>query len=296
MGAQQIQSIAVVGATGFLAVPVVKALVEAGYAVRGLIRDEAKAKKLLPDAVELVAVDLQKPETLEAGLRGQDAVYVNLTTETDRLDLPWYQEREGVRAVVDAAQKNELRHIYKIGGAWPKEIKVVSAIIPREGNRAIHDSGIPYTIFDPTMFFDNFERQVKAESLQWVGPTRGSKFWWVAADDYAAQVVAAVNDPRANNRHYVVQGPELLTAQDAFDRFKAVYNPKLKVKALPLFVAKLLGFFNAEMAFVAHLYDGFNQFNEEEFNAKDTWDDLGKPQITAEEYGRRLKEKKSSLA
>ena len=279
-----------------MAVPVVKALVEAGYTVRGLIRDEAKAKKLLPDALELVAADLHKPETLEAGLQGQDAVYLNLTTETNRLDLPWYQEREGVRTVVEAAQKNELRHIYKIGGAWPKEIKVTSAIIPRGGNCAIHGSGIPYTILDPTMFFETLERQIKADSLQWIGPTTGSKFWWVAVDDYAAQVVAAVNDPRANNRHYVVQGPELLTVQHAVDRFKAVYNPKLKIKTLPLFVAKLLGFLNAEIAFLAHIYGGFNQFNDEEFNAKDTWDDLGKPQITAEEFGRRLKKKESSLA
>lgn len=169
-----IRHIAVVGATGKLAIPVVEAMVKEGYAVRALVRDEAKAKKVLPVSVEVVLADLRRPETVARALQGQDAVYINLSTLTERLDLPFYEEREGVSVVAEAAKENGLQHIYKIGAAndHPDRARPGTSLTTPEsiraaGNRYIEEGGIPYTIFDPTMFMENIEHQLTEDNTKW---------------------------------------------------------------------------------------------------------------------------------
>src|ERR1700741_4239613 len=66
--------IAVVGATGHQGAGVVRALQASGqFKVRGLTRDPAKHPKL---ADEVVAADLDRPETLTAAFAGAYGVFV----------------------------------------------------------------------------------------------------------------------------------------------------------------------------------------------------------------------------
>lgn len=53
--------VTVTGATGFLGVHLVRALLEKGVEVQVLVRNPERAKKLLPDSVEFVTCDLEKP-------------------------------------------------------------------------------------------------------------------------------------------------------------------------------------------------------------------------------------------
>lgn len=293
---QRVQTIAVIGATGKLAIPVVRQLVESGFDVTAVVRSLERGRTLLPPQVRLVAGDLRNPASINAGLRGADAVYINLATETDRLDLPFYEEREGVRTIVDAAKRNGLAHIYKIGagGAYPDTIaslrrQVVPNIIRLEGQRFIEESGISYTIFDPTMFMDNIPHQIKGNTIRWIGNAPIQNYW-ISSADYARQVRNAINNPRAVNRHYAIQGPELLTAQEVFARFCRVYNPKLTVQSFPVWLVKGIGLFNPKMRFMGHMFDFFGQTEVEVFRAQDTWADLGKPVVTIDDYAQALKQ------
>ena len=54
----EIKSIAFIGATGRLALPVIKVLAENGFAIRAIVRNVEKAKQLLPSNVEIVLVIL----------------------------------------------------------------------------------------------------------------------------------------------------------------------------------------------------------------------------------------------
>ncbi|KAI9749475.1 MAG: hypothetical protein M1815_002468 [Lichina confinis] len=294
-----IRHIAVVGATGKLAIPVIEAMVKNGYAVRALVRDEAKAKKMLPVSVEVVPADLRRPESVARALQGQDAVYINLSTLTERLDLPFYEEREGVSVIVEAAKENGLRHIYKIGAANDQARPGTSLTTPESirvaGNRFIEEGGIPYTIFEPTMFMENVEHQLTEDNMKWrwIGdPTRG-RFLWIGADDYAQQVMRAIGNPRADNRHYLMQGPEPLTAQEVFDRFRPIFNPDLKLETAPLYITKMLGWFNPTMRYLSHIFEAFGRINETA-GSRDAWEELGRPTVTVEEFARRLKEKRGN--
>ena len=74
-----IKKIAVVGATGMLGIPVSIALMEAGFEVTALARNVEQARRVLPAAIRVVAADLRDEESLRAGLRGQDGLYLSLS-------------------------------------------------------------------------------------------------------------------------------------------------------------------------------------------------------------------------
>src|SRR4051794_12949253 len=66
-------SVLVVGATGGIGLRVVAIAQQHGLDVRALVRDPARAERLLPDA-DLVPGDLEKPGTLTAAVSGVDAI------------------------------------------------------------------------------------------------------------------------------------------------------------------------------------------------------------------------------
>jgi uncharacterized protein YbjT (DUF2867 family) len=295
-----IQSIAIIGGTGKLGVPVVQLLAENGFKIRAIVRDIDKAKRLLTQNIEIVLGDLNNPQTIEDGLKNMDAVYINLSTETTRLDLPFYEEREGVETIVKAAKKNNLQHIFKIGalGAYPKATHItVEMPVPNkiriEGQKFIEQSGINYTIFDPTMFMDNIPNQIKGNTIEWVG-NAPTIFYWIAADDYAKQVLKAINNPKAINKHYAIQGQMGMTPQEVFKLFIENYDTLLKVKSFPLWIVKAIGLFSPKMKFLGHMFSYFDQ-TPDPFYAEETWEELGKPTIMIQEFALQLKTDKKKL-
>ena len=68
------KKVLVAGATGQTGRLIVSKLLASGYEVRALVRDEAKARQLLGDKVEIVQGDIKDPATLAAAFAGTDAV------------------------------------------------------------------------------------------------------------------------------------------------------------------------------------------------------------------------------
>ncbi|MEN9563423.1 MAG: hypothetical protein RIR73_1667 [Chloroflexota bacterium] len=83
--------IAVAGSTGILGRTVIPLLQQQGDEVRALARSAEKAKKLLPQAVEIVECDLLSPnihETIEANIHGCEAVLHLATAIPKNFALP----------------------------------------------------------------------------------------------------------------------------------------------------------------------------------------------------------------
>jgi uncharacterized protein YbjT (DUF2867 family) len=209
------------------------------------------------------------------------------------LGLPFYEEREGVRNVVEGAKKNNVKYIAKIGalGAYPKAESNIKNIIPNiiriEGHKFIEDSGINFTIFDPSFFMDSLPWTIRNGALQWIGKGKG-KFFWISSYDYASQVLRAFNNPKAINRHYAIQGPEALDPFEAMERFAKAYDPNLKIQSAPLWIIRGIGVFNPKMRFLAHMFAYFEKTNDL-FFAEETWQDLGKPNDKIEDFARKLR-------
>lgn len=292
---KSIKKIAVIGATGRLGMPVVQELATA-FQVRAIVRSPEKAKTLLPSSVEIVKGDLRDIASLRAGLVGVDAIYLSLATETVELHLPFYEEREGISNLLLAIQGMDIQYLAKIGalGAYPPALEhidrnMVPNLIRMEGHKLIASSGIPHTFFAPTHFMELLPNMIDKRSLQWIGNTN-VRIYWISADDYARQVKMAFMNPEKVPQHCAVQGPELLSVNQAMKQFVRYYDPSLKIRVAPLWVIKAIGLLNKRMKFVAHLFEYFGN-HEDPFYSSQTWQLLGEPKTTLKNFSEKLRRK-----
>ena len=289
-----IKRIAIIGATGRLGAPVAIALAK-HFQVRAIVRSPDKAKAMLPHDVEVFQADLRDITRLRIALNDIDAIYLNLATDTVDLNLPFYEEREGIRNLISAIEGLDIQYIAKIGalGAYPPAVEhikknMIPNLIRMEGHQLIADSGIPHTFFAPTHFMELLVLMIDKRFLQWIGNTK-VKIYWISVGDYAQQVVNAFMHPENRVEHCPVQGPEALSVRQAMEQFVEHYDPTLKIRVAPLWVMKIIGFFNVKMRFVAHLFEYFGN-HEDPFYAARTWQDLGRPTTTLEEFARSLRQ------
>jgi uncharacterized protein YbjT (DUF2867 family) len=151
----------VIGATGQQGGAAARALLERGWAVRALVRDENKpAARLLREAgADLVAGNLDDPGSLQAAMGSVCAVFLALNMMTGPRVTPEgvaAEERHG-KAVADLASETGAGHLVysSIGGADQH------TGIPHLESKAhieehIRALGLPATILRPVSFMDNF--------------------------------------------------------------------------------------------------------------------------------------------
>ncbi|MFW5760755.1 MAG: SDR family oxidoreductase, partial [Cyclobacteriaceae bacterium] len=225
------KTIALFGATGMLALPVVKSFLQSGFKVRALVRDVAKAEKLFQQKIELYRGSLNSTIDIENVIKGCDAVYCNLSVNPDSTISDFQPEREGLDNLLSVAK------IMKVS-----QFGYISSLVQRyEGMNNFHwwvfkiknqaiakikNSGVPYTIFYPSTFMENWSvgQYRNGDKLLLVGK---SKFpmWYIAGEDYGRQVAEAFKKEECLNAEYDIQGPEALTQSQAASKF-AKSSPK----------------------------------------------------------------------
>lgn len=288
------KTIAVFGATGMLALPVVKSFLQKGYKVKTLVRDVPKAQSLYQNAIELYQGSLQSIIDIEKVVDGSDAIYCNLSVNPESTIVDFQPEREGLENLISVAKVMNVGRFGYLSSLvqryqgmndfhwWVFDIK-------NQAVTKIKDSGVPYTIFYPSTFMENWSvgQYRDGERLLIAGK---SKFpmWYIAGEDYGKQVAAAYIKEETLNGEYDIQGPEGFTQSQAA-RIFAKDNPKpLKIYKIPGFILSLMAPFNQRMNYGAKIVKALNNYPEQ-FNAEDSWKLLGKPVITLEEFAKKEK-------
>jgi uncharacterized protein YbjT (DUF2867 family) len=101
-------SVLVIGATGSIGRYAVTEALRQGHTVRALVRDGARAARVLPDGVDFVVGDLTRPETLGPAIAGVDAIvftHGSTTSERDVRD----NDYTGVANVLKALGGSQVR-------------------------------------------------------------------------------------------------------------------------------------------------------------------------------------------
>jgi len=216
----------VAGATGVLGRPTVRALVEAGHAVRGTARGDEKSALLRSLGVEPVAVDLFDPEEVQAAVAGTEAVLNFATKIPPIMRMRWkgaWKENdrlrtEGSRVLVDAALaagaavyvQESITFIYRDGGdAWldedsPLSISWIALQSMVNGERETERFGTGGGC-GISLRFSGFYAPYARSTLDSVGMARrrllpvagdGSNYFSsIHVDDGAAAAVAALDAP-----------------------------------------------------------------------------------------------------
>ncbi len=279
----------VIGATGMLGRPVVRRLVREGFAVRALVRDRDRARAVLPRECEFVDGDVLETSSLAAAMEGVAAVYINLAAPRSpkRLDV----EKAGVPHVIEAAHAAGVKHLLKISFMGVPEAAGLWWQIRHkaESEQAIIDSGIDYTIFHPTWFMESIALFRVGRRLVLPG-VRPEPLWWIAGDDFARQVAAALERDTARNRCYVIQGPQPLAFPEAAKRFGLAWGPSpLSVIHVPSWLLGAMAPVVADARYMLDLLKVTFETNTT-FRAREAWDDLGTPTMTVEDYARYIDE------
>ncbi len=287
----RMKKIAFFGATGMLGKPVLREFIKRGYAVTALTRDLEKASELFPEKVNWVQGDLTQYEIVDEIIKKSDIIYCNLSIAPGSRENDFQPEREGLSSILRSAKWNDTSRIlyvssiarlyYGMNGYnwWGLEMK-------NQAVDKIKRSGIPYIIFNPSTFMENYTEGgfVQNQKLMVVG---NSKFpnWLIAADDFAKMAVNSIEVVHEDdNKEMIIQGPEGFKLDKAASFFSSNYSKaKLSVSKVPLSVTKALGLFDRKYEYYAYMMEAINNYPET-FQSDEVWQEIGKPQITFKEF------------
>jgi hypothetical protein len=134
---------------------------------------------------------------------------------------------------------------------------------------------------------ENFTGSQKQGNKIMLAGTSRFPAWFIAGDDYGAQVARAFALDSAACRDFPVQGPEPLLIEKAAEEFVRLYaGEKLQISRAPLWPLRLLSPFSSSMSNLWHIIEALNNY-EERFVSQATWDELGRPTTTIADFARR---------
>jgi uncharacterized protein YbjT (DUF2867 family) len=170
----QSMTLLAVGATGSIGGLVVEEAIRQGYSVRALVRGPEKARRL-PAKAEAAIGDLTRPDTLEAAVKGIDAIVLTHGSDGAGKVGSEHVDYGGVRNVLAALgpRKPRIALMTAIGvtnrtGSYNRSTD--SHDWKRRAERLVRASGCPYTIVRPGWFDYNKADEHKLVFLQ--GDTR----------------------------------------------------------------------------------------------------------------------------
>lgn len=278
-----------VGATGMLGRPVARALAgDDALSLRALVRDPARARTVLPASVEIVRGDLRDASALDDAMRDVDAVYMSLNTPFNPREA-FDPDRDGARLIVEASRRNGSPWLLRLSAleAGNERSKWWAIARKREADAAVMAHTGAWTIFRPAWFMESL-------ALFRVGPCAtcfrapgDTPLHWISGADYGAQVRAALMNGLGQGSVIPVQGPDAATMRDAIVRFARACSPRLRVVQTPYAALRAASLVHPRARYLRELLAETFAYATE-FRASQTWETLGRPTMTIEDYARSI--------
>ena len=288
-----IKNIAVFGATGVHGLPVVHALLKAGFQVSVLSKDVDKEKEILPHEVQVQEGNWMYHHDLKRFLSTQDAVYCSLSVDQHELPDDNHSETNGLREIINVSQICGIKRIAYLSSIlqynqiesedlwWVFQVK-------KDAVNYIRDCSIPYTIFYPSTFMECFETTYKhGKQLRLHGQ---SKFpiYFISDKDYARMVAKSFQILGTDDREYFIQGNDCYNMQEAAQiLIKHGSDKKLKMKVIPDLLLKFYALFDVRWKFKSELAKALNN-NDELYISDDSFKELGLPEISFVEFAKQI--------
>jgi uncharacterized protein YbjT (DUF2867 family) len=279
--------IAVTGAAGQQGGAVARSLLANGWKVRALTRDPNKptAQALAALGAELAPGDMDRREDMDAAFHGAYGVFSVQNYWLPNVGAEG-EVRQG-RNVVDAAKAAGVMHfVYSSVGAAHRGMGQAHFASKWEIEQYIQSLDIPYTIFRPVAFMDNYSWQRAAITngvFTGFGLRHEKGIQLIAVEDIGVFVVMAFEAPQAYLRRTIeLAGDELTEPQIADTLAKVIGRPvKLQAPTLPAGASPeperiaMVQFFNgqgydADIPALRQIYPGL--LNLEQYLRKNAWE------------------------
>lgn len=146
----------VAGATGETGRRIIQELVSRNIAVRAFVRDEQKAKTILPADIELVIGDVLAPDSLATAI-GDSTVVICATGATPSFNPtePYKVDFEGTKNLVDAAKVKGIENFVLVSSLCvsqlfhPLNLFWLILVWKKQAEEYLQKSGLTYTIVRP---------------------------------------------------------------------------------------------------------------------------------------------------
>lgn len=220
-------TVLVTGATGTVGSRVVAQLEDAAVRVRAAVRDTATAT--VPEGVETVPFDFERPETWGRALEGVTSMFLVRPPELGH---------RTVTPVVDAAARMGVEHVVFLSVLGAAK----NPLLPhRRIERHLERSALAATFLRASFFTQNFETVHKDELIEdgeIVVPAGDGTTSFIDAEDIAAVAAVALTEPGHHHRAYDLTGPAALTYHEVAAVFDDVLERPVRYTnpSIPEFV------------------------------------------------------------
>ncbi len=231
----------VAGATGVLGGEICRQLIEEGRQVRALVRitsDTAKVAALKDMGVEVVEADLKDRASLAKAVSGAAAIISTVSSSFSR------QEGDTIQSVDEAGQTNLVRAAVEAGISqfvfisfctMQGEFPLQSA--KRNVEKQLVDSGMKYTILQPTYFMDiwlspalGFDAAARRATIYGSGKNKVS---WIPVPDVAFFAVSALDNKELENATIELGGPQQLSPLEVVAIFEKISGTSFEIQHVP---------------------------------------------------------------
>lgn len=263
--------ILVTSSTGLTGKAVVKAMASTGIIVRAMLHSGKKATEMLSiGASETVAGDIASYSDLLSMMRGMDAVYyISPTAREDEAEIG----KMGIKAAKEVGIN---RFIYQ---------SVLHSIEPElphhrqklEVERALVDSGLPYTIVQPAPFMQNILNAREALTNNGVfvqkfftGKDSTNRINLIDVEDFGGCVAEIAHDSTYRYATLELCGSENLTVSQMLSAMENVLGQEINVKYISDDeIRKFMSEKNVPEYSIETLLKMFHHYNDGDFCGSD---------------------------
>jgi uncharacterized protein YbjT (DUF2867 family) len=232
----------VTGATGFIGGRLARALADAGWTVRCLVRDRSRARDLERRGFEIHEGDVLRPDTLEEAGRGIDVAYylIHAMGRGARGDFT-AREHAGAKAFARMAAREGIARMIYLGGLGEPHSRHLRS--RHHTARILAEHGPPLTYFRAGMVVGAGSESYR--TLRYLVerlPAMIAPAWLkvptqpIAIDDVIAYLAAAPDLSETAGREIQIGGPDVLPYGEMLDRMAEALGrrprPKLPVPLL----------------------------------------------------------------
>ena len=237
--------ILVAGGTGHLGIELVPLLTARGIPVRVVTRDPDRARQRLGEAPQFAKGDARSPHTLEAALKGVDAVVSAMTGFGPGAPGPRAVDYEGNVNLIRAAEAAGVRRfvLVSIHGATADHAMELWRMKHR-AEEALRASRLDWVIVRPNAFMELWAEIVGGPIFKDGKATvfgRGDNpINFNSAKDVARFIDVALFDPGLSRTILSVGGPENLTLNQLVGQIEQAAGRKAAVKHVPVPMMRLM--------------------------------------------------------
>lgn len=277
-------SLLIIGGTGTLGRQVVLQALTKGYQVRCMVRNFRKANFLKEWGVELVYGDLTRPETLPPCFKGITAVIDASTSRPNELESLKKVDWNGKLSLIEVAKAANIQRFIFFSAQNVEQFENIPLMKLKYGiEKQLESSGIPYTIFRLTGFYQGLIEQYAIPILDdfdiWI-TNENTYIAYMNTQDIAKFAIRALQISQTVNQTFFLSGLKGWVSAEIINMCEQFAGRQARVKRVPLivlkFISNFLGFFewgqsiSDRLAFV-EILNTENNFSKSTFDMYKTF-------------------------